>query len=310
MPPGRSALPGLALAALGCWASHPGWAEPEADVSPPDAETDTEIGAEAADDAPEGDGTGSCIPAESVEARDLFAFPDRYDRREVWVHGSGAALADYPYAFDCPSYDICRNDACCNECTSEFGVDGLFVVWPAGVEPSCAGNDCRMTCLPWISGTEMYVHGLVTGLVGDWPSPTLHADREPCVLGPGPPTGTWDVRVRSLDYSLCRSPIIAWGLSGLFYFWLDEGTPTAVLYLHPIAETAAPLTGTFDGTTLDVHSTRDCGHCPCVFDLLATFAGNSSVVGTAYIEDGCECAAALSFEGYRVWDEVSFPPEG
>ncbi|MBI5490461.1 MAG: hypothetical protein HY905_24210 [Deltaproteobacteria bacterium] len=316
MAPRRSALLGLALAAFGCWASHPGWVDPEAGAeADADVPTDVDAEAEAADTVPEADGTESCIPAESVETGDLFAAPDRYEGREVWLHGLGIARTDWPNAFDCPSYDICRNDACCNDCTADFGVggeyfvSGLHVAWPAGVEPACSGNDCRMTCTPWTSGTEMYVHGLLTGLVDEWLLPTLHADREPCVVGLGLPTGTWHVRVRSLDYSLCRSPVIAWGLEGQFYFWFDEGTPTAALWLHPISETAAPLRGTFDGTTLDVHSTRDCGHCPCVFDLHATFAGHSSLVASAFIEQDCDCVAAFSFEGFRISEAVSFPPE-
>ena len=71
----------------------------------------------------------------------------------------------------------------------------------------------------------------------------------------------------------------------------------ARLSFHPIAETAWELAGTFDGTTLVVHSTRDCGHCPCVFDVRATFDGTSSIVGTANIEQDCECVATFNFEG-------------
>jgi len=142
----------------------------------------------------------------------------------------------------------------------------------------------------------MYVHGVLSGLW--WGGGLLTADREPCIVGVPPvPTGTQEVRVRSMDFARCTAPIIATGLEGDFNFWYDGETPMAKLSFHPISETAWDLAGTFDGTTLVAHSTRDCGHCPCIFDLQATFDGSASIVGTAYIEQDCECVAAFSFEG-------------
>ena len=301
MGPSGSGLLGVAVAALGCYASHPGRAEPDGDR--PDDSAGTEIGHEA--DVPE-----TCIPTEFIDLDDMFLDPWAYEGRDAWVHGIGMAKIEWMYPAFCPSPVVCLNDACCNECETDFALGGarwaLNVDWPAGLEPTCAGNDCRMVCTPWVSGTEMYVHGLLSGLPYD---ALLTADREPCVIGIGPYTGTWHVRVRSMDFARCPSPIVAMGLEGSFIFWLEAGVPTAALWLHPISAAAAPLTGTFDGSTLDVHSTRSCEPCPCIFDVRATFAGYSSVVGTAHIEEGCDCVSAFSFEGYFESDRVTFPPE-
>jgi hypothetical protein len=296
-------LLGVAVAALGCYASYPGRAEPDDDRS--DDSAGTEVGHEA--DVP-----GTCIPTEFIDLDEPIADPWAHEGREAWVHGLGVAWNGGPYLTFCPSPIVCHNDACCNECEAGVGLLGQYerlgVIWPVDAEPRCAGNDCRMVCTPWSAGTEMYVHGVLSGLDGY--GGLLTADREPCVLGIGPYTGTWRVRVRSMDFERCPSPIVATGLEGSFIFWFEAGAPTAALWLHPISAAAVPLTGTFDGSTLNVHSTRSCGHCPCVFDVRATFDGYSSLVGTAYIEEECECVAAFSFEGRWESPRVTFPPPG
>ncbi len=297
-------LLGAAVAALGCYASFADRADPDAGLR--DGDTTMEVEPDA--DVPE-----TCIPAEFVDLDQRPPDPWAYEGRDVWVHGIGMAKLGRPYSAFCPSPVVCRNDACCNECEADFGLGGAVwlssVDWATTVEPRCAGNDCGMTCMPWVSGTEMYVHGVLSGLLPPREAdPLLTVDREPCVVGIGPYTGTWHVRIRSMDFEGCPSPIVARGLEGSLIFWNEAGVPAAALWLHPISETAAPLTGTFDGTTLDMHSTRSCAPCPCVFDVRAAFSGYSSVVGTAYIEQDCDCVGSFSFEGWWSTAEVTFPP--